>query len=162
MTEQEFNLYFKQIATNLVAISHTEQKPRFALVEELDRLLRKNLNSETFILTILHEEGSLTDLATTQRSVEMHSCEFAVLKLVKPESEAETAYTESFAVARQIVAKMLKDFREGQDIARWLLPDSFKFSKVISIADSHHGWVVSFSLAIKAGCDYVYNETDWL
>ena len=163
MTEQEFNTYFQDIATRSVAIGHTPELLRFSKHEDLARDLRHKLNSDTFLLVATNEDGRLSDTANLQTIQELHSASFAILKkTAKEDTEAtKLAYTETFQVANSVISRMLKDFQEGADIMRWLDTQSFSFQKVGPIAENHFGYEISFSLIIKAGCNYAYQATDW-
>jgi hypothetical protein len=166
MTEAEFNSYFEDVATKLIDISHNPEngQHRFATDEELINGLKDKFDSETYILSVIKEDGQLSNLYSLANIVEGHNACFFILKN-NPDGGADAVpgiLDETLLVAKKVLSKMIKDLKERNGIMKNLEPDRLQFQKVGPICDLHYGWKISFTLSLKSGCDYKYNQEDWI
>jgi hypothetical protein len=166
MTEAEFNGYFEDVATKLIPISHNPENDqhRFATDEEFINGLKDKFDSETFILSVIKENGQLSNLHSVASTSVGHNASFFLLKR-NPDGGANAVpgiLDETLLVANKVISKMLYDLKKQNGIMKHLDIDRIPFEKVGPICDLHYGWKVSFTLNLKSGCDYKYDQEDWI
>lgn len=162
MNELEYIDYFEAIAEAHNGIAHTQEAKRFALIEEVWDGLNTEIDPSTLLMVIRNEEADAEEVGSSNL-VEKHRCAFWVVKKCEPGAHAETrqAYTEALQTSRDIISKMVADKTEGHSLMAYFDRQSVRYRKEGPIFGNCFGYITEFTLAVKAGCHYRYDETRW-
>ena len=164
MTDTQLNTYFLALATQLKEIAHDPEAKlaRFARMDEVLSSKRSGFEASPG-LVLSSESGKLAALGNGN-ALSCHECTFLVLRKceVKDFDGYEKAFTETMAIGRKIIGRMLYDLKAGDGIMRYLDKDSIRFEKVGPVYDHAFGYAFTFLLKIKIACEFTYNPNDWL
>ena len=171
MTEQFLEDYFKNIATALKAIGHTEETPAFYRMadamdlDEFDNAVRNMTKSACLLLEL--GEGSLGswDSQSDLPRIGLH----VLIKTTEKFSDINTARDQAKAILLKIMSRMRLDCKgkfERTDNADGPLRVQFisfdsnvKLSNMTAIDGNWYGKSLYFSFSVPV--DLVYNPLDW-
>lgn len=164
MTDTEFNSYFLDLATRLKDIAHQPEAKigRFARMDEVLSTKRSALLLDPG-LVVKNEAGSFDNIGNGN-AIANHQCAFLVLQKcgIKDFDQYEKAFYLAMRIGNKILAKMLVDLKNNQGMMRYLDRHSIRFEKVGPVYDHAFGYAFHFSLKMKVGCEFVYNQNDWI
>lgn len=164
MNTQAYIQYFRNIATNLIAIGHTPSNPKFTRIniEEVLNGVRANLNMATPVMVLENYEARFTDRKTDNVFKDLYGA-FMVVKNVRMDDfEAEAA---ALDLTESIIMKVLAKMKADKDSSIVVEMRGFDLSTVVlqkigGIFDNAYGYRAEFTL--RASVPLVIDPADWL
>lgn len=164
MNTQAYIEYFRQIATNLIAIGHTPENPKFSRIniEEVLNGVRANLNMATPVMVLENCEVRYTDRKTDNVLKEIYGAFMVVRNVQMDDFEGESAALDD---CEAIIEKVLSKMKADKDSSTVVEMRGFDLSTVVlqkigGVFDNAYGYRCEFTL--RASVPFVINPTDWL
>lgn len=164
MGEFDFIDYFRNIASTLKEILHTEDEPHFSRagsVAELGEFLANMRQAEGYQLIVIDNvSGRFLDRRSDNLLV-MPYFSFYLVKKVSREDydEKELAIGDCSTVCKKILSKMFLDKRNMANGLTNLDRDSISYNQAGPFGHNWYGLNINFTIIDDP--DIVYDEDDW-
>lgn len=165
---QRYTEYFEKLATECLAIAHSEEKKRFVLIDidEVINGLRTKIDFNNFCLLLEAYETSLP--ANTVDNIRQRcSGAFMVLKHVPAKGSDQERYDvlqEAEEIVFTLLSRLKKEASENlqqKTIPNWIDFNSININKVGPLWDSCYGWRVMFTFQPSANPALKYVQENW-
>lgn len=166
MNHQEVIDYIEIFARQLIAIAHTDAKPKFFLnIEHFIEKENEVKGSEKYRPVIVMEDrhrGRLEGNNDNVRDAPRYA--FNIMRRVKKGDYRgeETAFDECKNLCLKFRARLLKDTHEEADtIARFVVPTSFNYRRMGPELESWHGCELSWEMSDNINDQCQYDPDDY-
>jgi hypothetical protein len=164
----EYESYFESLATDFKPISHTKEKPRFALMD-IDDILSSQKTALDFnfpVMILENFEGQLN--YKHSKMADLPQGAFHILQNVNRNNPAQKREVMDLtkSLGLKIITKMhmerLSLFSGASNVNKvlmYFLLDSVRYQKVSNVFSGCHGWRFEFNLGYESTLDY--QEDEW-
>lgn len=165
MTSAEYTTYFEQVATNLRAIGHTAETPRFARMK-LEQLMTKRAADLAIGdqpgLILENYDGEVSDNGADQQ-FDQRRCAFLIVQEcgLDDRGAEEAAADLCEALGKKIFDRMKKDVWANNDPLPGYDPKTpYSYHRVAGLFDNAHG--ARFEFTISEATAVQVEAADWL
>jgi len=166
MAEFDFVPYMQEVATTLLALQHTEDKPCFSKVSSLPGLeeylnaIRKNTGFQ--LVVIDNKTGRLNDQSNSDNLFDRQVYTFFIFRYVQNNDfeYRKTTLQEAKKIYRSILSKMFNERMRYENGLEHLERSSINYDTIGPIGNSCHGLMVHFT--IKDFPDFALDSEEWI